>query len=691
MTEAIKKLRNVALIGHGGAGKTSLAEVMLFNTGVINRQGRVEDGNTAMDFEPEETKRQSSISAGFHQLKWDEHAITIIDAPGDQNFFSDTRLSMQAADGAVVVIDGVDGVKVQTEQAWDFADEFELPRVIFINKLDRERASFRRAVDDAAKILTPKPLIIQLPIGKEADFNGVVDLIAMKAFTYDGNGKSTAIDIPADMQDEVESEREALVENIAETDDDLLERYLEGETPTDTELKTALRKGTLDRAFAPVLCGSATANIGIDRLLNTITTNLPSPLDRGSRKGVDPAGETEIERLPAEDAPFSAFVFKTIADPYAGRLSVFRIVSGKLGSDGTIYNTNKECKERFNQLLAIAGKEQKQITGAGPGAIVAVAKLKETKTGDTLCDEADPVRFICAEPLPNLISYAISPKSKGDEDKIFTSLAKLLEEDTALKLERNLETRQTIISGAGQIHIETAMEKMRRKFNVEVELALPKVPYRETIKKKVRAQGRHKKQTGGHGQFGDCWIDMEPLPRGKGFEFVDAIVGGAIPKTYIPAVEKGIIESAERGVLAGFPAVDFRVTLNDGSFHAVDSSEMAFKIAGSLAFKKAVADANPVLLEPIMDVTITTPDEYMGDIMGDLNGRRGRVMGMDTEGKYQVIKAQVPMAEFLTYAPDLRSITGGRGVFTMEFSHYEEVPAQLAEKVIEAAGQEKEE
>ena len=689
MTEAIEKLRNVALVGHGGAGKTSISEALLFKTGVINRQGRVEDGNTAMDFEPEEVKRQSSISTAFHQIERNEHTVTLIDTPGDQNFFSDTRLCLQAADGAVVVVDGVDGVKVQTEQAWDFADEFDLPRVIFINKLDRERASFRRAFGEAQKIFKPKPIMIQLPIGKEDEFKGVVDLVAMKAYIYDNAGKAVETDMPAEMKDEVEIERETLVENIAETDDELLERYLEGETLTDDELKIALRKGTLARLFVPVLCGSATGNIGIDLLLNTITADLPSPVDRGSKNGIDLSGDGEIERQPIAEAPFSAFVFKTVADPYAGRLSIFRVVSGQLGGDGTFYNVNKETKERFNQLLAITGKEQKQIDSAGPGAIVAVAKLKETKTGDTLCDETDKIKFTCAEPLPNLISYAISPKSKGDEDKIFTSLGKLLEEDTALKLERNMETRQTIISGAGQIHIEVGVDKLKRKFNVGVELALPRIPYRETIKKKVRAQGKHKKQTGGHGQFGDCWIDMEPLPRGKGFEFVDGIVGGAVPKTYIPAVEKGIVESAEKGVLAGYPAVDFRVTLNDGSFHAVDSSEMAFKIAGSLAFKKAVADALPVLLEPIMNVTITTPDEYMGDIMGDLNGRRGRVMGMDNEGKNQVIKAQVPMAEFLTYAPDLRSITGGRGVFTMDFSHYEEVPSQLSEKVIEATNKEK--
>ena len=690
MTEAIDKLRNLALVGHGGAGKTSLAEALLFNAGIITRQGRVEDGNTTMDYEPEEVKRQSSISTGFHQIKHKDYDITLIDTPGDQNFFSDTRLSFQATDGAVVVVDGVDGVKVQTEKAWEFADEFGFPRVAFINKLDRERADFQRTFDDLENTFSLKPIMLQLPIGKEAAFRGVVDLVSMKAYTYDKPGKSAAGEIPDDMADAVEAARESLVENIAETDDDLLEKYLEGETLSDAELVAALRKGTLGQIFVPVVCGSATQNIGVDLFLNTVINNLPSPLDRGKKTGTDADGANEIERDPDPDAPFSAFVFKTIADPYAGRLSLFRVVSGKLGGDGALFNVTKDTRERFNQLLSIRGKEQKQIDAAGPGSIVAVAKLKETKTGDTLCDENNKIIYTCAEPLPNLISYAISPKSKGDEDKIFTSLNKILEEDTALKLERNNETNQTILSGAGQIHIEVAVDKLKRKYNVEVNLELPKVPYRETIKKKSRAQGRHKKQTGGHGQFGDCWIDMEPLPRGKGFEFVDAIVGGAIPKTYIPAVEKGIVEAAVKGVLAGYTTVDFKVTLNDGSFHAVDSSEMAFKIAGSLAFKKAVNDATPVLLEPIMDVTITTPDDYMGDIMGDLNGRRGRVMGMDSEGKNQVIKAQVPMAEFLTYAPELRSMTGGRGVFTMDFSHYEEVPSQLADKIIEAANQENE-
>jgi len=470
---------------------------------------------------------------------------------------------------------------------------------------------------------------------------------------------------------------------VAEADDELIERYLEGEELSDEDITNAMKSGVLSRTFVPVLCGSATKAIGIDKLMGYLNGCMPSPIEMQPKIGKNPADDSEIVRKPDPDEPFAGFVFKTIADPYAGRLSIFKVVSGTMGSEGNFYNATKETKERYNQLLTLFGKDQKPATEAGPGAIVAVAKLKETTTGDTLCDENSKIVFESAEPLPPLISFALEPKSKGDEDKIFGSLSKLLEEDLALRLDRNAETKEILLSGSGQVHIEATVEKLKRKFNVEVNLHTPKVPYKETIKKKVRVQGKHKKQSGGHGQYGDCWIDMEPMPRGSGFEFVDAIVGGVIPRQYIPAVEKGIMEACPKGVLAGFPCIDFKVTLNDGSFHAVDSSEMAFKIAGSLAFKKAAESANPILLEPIMKVTITTPDEHMGDIMGDLNGRRGRVLGMDSAGKNQVINAQVPMSEFLTYAPDLRSMTGGRGMFTMEFSHYDEVPVQMAEKIIE--------
>ena len=679
----IDQLRNVVLVAHGGAGKTSLAEAVLLQAGVIKRRGHVEDGNTVMDFEPEEIKRQSSISTGLHQYVWNKHVSNIIDTPGDQNFFADTKSCMQGADSAVVVLDVVDGVKVQTEQAWNFAEDLKMPCVIFINKLDRERADFFRAFKDASKCFETKPIALQLPIGSEESFKGVVDLIGNTAYIYNAEGERKETDVPVDMKESVEKERETLVENIAETDDELLERYLEGESIPEEDIRAALRKGTLSRSFVPVLCGSAINSIGVDLLMNFINETLPSPIDHGPWKAVDPDSGEEIERAVDPDAPFSALVFKTVTDPYSGRLSIFKIVSGNLGGDGNFYNVNKGSKERFSQLLIVVGKEQKVTSEAGPGAIVAVAKLKDTTTGDTLCSEESKIKFNYTEPLPPLISFAIQPKSTGDEDKIFASLSKILEEDIALKLTRNAETKEILLSGMGQVHIAAAAEKLKRKFNVEVNLNQPKVPYKETIKKKVRVQGKHKKQTGGHGQYGVCWIQLEPLPRGKGFEFVDAIVGGAIPKTYIPAVEKGIIEASQKGILAGFPCIDFRVILDDGSFHAVDSSEMAFKIAGSLAYRKAAEEAQSVLLEPIMDVTITAPDEFMGDIMGDLNSRRGRVLGMDSKDKNQVIRANVPMAEFLTYAPDLNSMTGGRGMFTMELSRYDEVPAQIAQKVIE--------
>ncbi|MGM0454412.1 MAG: elongation factor G [Thermodesulfobacteriota bacterium] len=679
MTE---NLRNIALIGHGGSGKTSLAEALLYNAGVTKRFGSVDEGNSVLDTQPEELKRRSSIATAFHQFKWKNHPVNLIVTPGDQNFFSDTRLCMQAADAGLVVIDAIDGIKVQTEQAWEFADEFEMPRIIYINKIDRERADFYQTFDDATKLLSPKPIKLQLPIGKEAEFKGVVDLINMTAYTFE-NGKAVKGDIPADMKDEAESEREALIENIAEADDELVEKYLEGEQLTDEEIIAALRKGTLDRTFVPLVCGSATLNIANDLLAGLLVDTMPSPADRGPKVGYEPGTENPVEREPKEDAPFSALVFKTVADPYAGRLNVFRVFSGKLGSDGTMYNANREAKERYNQLLQILGKDQKNLDGAGPGDIVAVAKLKETVTGDTLCDAAHPVQFKCVDALPGVVSFAVSSKNKGDEDKVFTSLAKLLEEDPGLKLQRNEETRETLLIGMGQVHIETTVERLKRKYNVDVNLAVPKIPYKETFKQKVSVQGKHKKQSGGHGQYGDCWVEFEPLPRGSGYEFVDKIVGGVIPKTYIPAVGNGIAESAERGPLAGYPCIDFRATVYDGSYHSVDSSEMAFKVAGSLAFKKAMEKAEPVLLEPIMEIEVITPEDFMGDVMGDLNGRRGRVLGMDSKGKNQVVRANVPMAEIQTYAPDLRSMTGGRGIFTVKFSHYDEVPAQIAGKVIE--------
>ena len=686
MTE---KTRNVAFVGQGGAGKTSLAEAMLFNAGVTTRLGSVDAGNSVLDFEPEELKRKSTISTAFHQFDWQKKTVSLIDTPGDQNFFSDTKLCLQAADGVVLVIDAIDGVKFQSEQAWEYAEQFNLPVCIFINKVDRERADFLRAFQDAVDIFEPKPIILQLPIGKEENFTGVVDLLSKKAFAYE-NGKATPCDIPADMQEMVETEHESLVENIAEADDELVEKYLEGEELSDEDLKKALLKGTASRTFVPVLCGSATQNIGVDLLCNFIVDAMPSPLNVASKIAVEEGTDKEVEILPNSDDPFLGLVFKTIADPFAGRLTLIKVLTGKLGSDGNFYNPNKSAKERFTQLLKITGKEQKPVKSAGPGDIVAVAKLKETTTGDTLSEPGSKLIAKAATPIDGIITYAIVPKAQGDEEKIFSSLAKLMEEDLALKLERSEETHETLLTGMGQVHIETTIEKLKRKYGVEVNLTIPKVPYKCTFKKKVRVQGRHKKQTGGHGQFGDCWVEFEPLPRGEGFEFVDKIVGGAIPKTYIPAVEKGIIEATARGVLGGFPCIDFRATLDFGSYHSVDSSEMAFKVAGSLAFKKAAEESGMKLLEPIMELEVITPEDFMGDIMGDLNSRRGRVLGMDSKGKNQIVKALVPMAEILTYAPDMRSMTGGRGNFTLKFVQYDEVPAQLAQKIIDEAASEKE-
>ena len=686
MTE---KTRNVAFVGQGGAGKTSLAEAMLFNAGVTTRLGSVDAGNSVLDFEPEELKRKSTISTAFHQFDWQKKTVSLIDTPGDQNFFSDTKLCLQAADGVVLVIDAIDGVKFQSEQAWEYAEQFNLPVCIFINKVDRERADFLRAFQDAVDIFEPKPIILQLPIGKEENFTGVVDLLSKKAFAYE-NGKATPCDIPADMQEMVDTEHESLVENIAEADDELVEKYLEGEELSDEDLKKALLKGTSSRTFVPVLCGSATQNIGVDLLCNFIVDAMPSPLNVASKIAVEEGTDKEVEILPNADDPFLGLVFKTIADPFAGRLTLIKVLTGKLGSDGNFYNPNKSAKERFTQLLKITGKEQKPVKSAGPGDIVAVAKLKETTTGDTLSEPGSKLIAKAATPIDGIITYAIVPKAQGDEEKIFSSLAKLMEEDLALKLERSEETHETLLTGMGQVHIETTIEKLKRKYGVEVNLTIPKVPYKCTFKKKVRVQGRHKKQTGGHGQFGDCWVEFEPLPRGEGFEFVDKIVGGAIPKTYIPAVEKGIIEATARGVLGGFPCIDFRATLDFGSYHSVDSSEMAFKVAGSLAFKKAAEESGMKLLEPIMELEVITPEDFMGDIMGDLNSRRGRVLGMDSKGKNQIVKALVPMAEILTYAPDMRSMTGGRGNFTLKFVQYDEVPAQLAQKIIDEAASEKE-
>nr|WP_320014299.1 elongation factor G [uncultured Desulfobacter sp.] len=688
MSEEIKSMRNVAFAGHGGAGKTTLAEAMLFKAGVTNRLGKVEEGNTVMDFQPEEIKKQQSINTSFIKYTHQKHVVTLMDTPGDQNFFSAAKTCFPVADSMAFVIDGVGGPSAMTEEAAASALEYNLPGFVIINKLDRERSDFNTAVAACDTSLKKKVIPVCYPIGEEDGFKGLVNIISGAAFEYDADGKATQIDIPADMADEIAADKEEFVENIAELDDDLLEKYLEGEELTEEEIKGAFRKGVLDAQFYPAICTSATKMIGVDVIFDFINDYMPSPLDRGAWTAKDADGN-DVEVAPDPDAEFTGFVFATIVDPYAGRLSLFRVISGTLGKEGNILNVTKDTKERFSQLLEIAGKEQKQIDGALPGAIVAVAKLKSTLTGDTLTG-GKAIQIPAPAPLPPCISFAISPKSKSDEDKIHEAVRKILEEDTGLTLRREEETRQTILSGRGLVHIEITAEKIQRKFNVGMDIATPTVAYRETFKKKVRVQGKHKKQSGGHGQYGDCWIELEPLPKGSGYEFVDKIVGGVIPRNYIPAVEAGIRDAMQKGILAGFPCVDFRTTLDFGSYHAVDSSEMAFKTAGSLAFKKAAAEAKAVLLEPIMKVSVKAPDDATGDIMGDLNSRRGRVLGMDSEGDKQIINALVPMSEMLRYAPDLGSMTGGRGSFTMEFEQYDEVPPDLSKKIIEKVNAEKE-
>ena len=693
MKEDVANVRTFALISHGGAGKTSVAEAMLFDAGATTRLGKVDESSSVLDFEPEEVKRKATISSSFYSFTWKKQQFTLIDTPGDFNFIAETKTSMQGCDGVIVLADAVDGVRVQTEIVWEFAREFGQPKMIFVNKMDRERANFTKAVQTIQSVFGKACVPLQIPIGAADSFQGVADILSGKAFIYSGgdSGKFEVRDMPADLADEAEQYREAIVEHVAEASDELLEKYLETGELSPEEIKSALRKSVVGGKLIPIACGSGAGNMGIQPLLDLISECMPSPIDRDGIKGRALKGDSEVVREPYPGAPFSSLVIKTVSDPYAGRLSILRVFSGTLAPDSTVFNANKGAKERFGQVLRLKGRTQEPVQSAGPGDIVAVAKLKETVTQDTLCSERDPVVFAQVA-LPRAIySLAVEPKSKGDEEKIFSSLSRLMEEDLTLKLERNDETREMILSGMGEIHIEATVDKLKRKFGVEVNLKLPKVSYKETIKGKVRIQSKYKKQSGGRGQYGDCTIEMEPLPRGEGFQFVDKIVGGVIPRQYIPAVEKGIVEAMNEGTLAGFPVVDFKVDLVDGSYHTVDSSEMAFKISGSMAFKKAMADAKPTLLEPITEMEITVPDEYMGDIIGDLNSRRGRVLGMGSQGAKQIVKAHVPLSEVLKYAPDLRSMTQGRGLFTMRFSHYEEVPGPLQEKIIELARKEKEE
>lgn len=683
MTET-SEIRNVGLIGHVGTGKTSFADAILFNAGQNTRLGKVDHETSLMDYEPEEMKRKTTISSAIASFSWKNKWINLVDTPGSANYTADSKNCMQGIDSALIVLDSIDGIKIQSEKLIKQVKELNLPMALFINKLGREHSNYKSVITGIEKSFEAKPVLIQMPIGEETSFKGVINLLEEKAYIYEQNesGKFSVQDITADLKAEADSLREQSIESIVECDDEILEKYLEGQTLTAEEIQKALKKGIINCQITPILFGSALKNIGVIQALDFIKDYLPSPVERGEIKALNQDG-AEIKIKPSESEPLTALVFKTIIDPYAGHLTIIRIFSGKLSPDTVIYNSTKQTKERIGQILHLVGKKHEPVGQACAGDIIAIPKLKDTHTGDSFSDEKKPVTIPTVKLPAAVISFALKAKNKGDEEKIHAGLKKLMEEDPSLHLTRDEQTKEMILSGMGQVHLDVVIEKLKRKFGTEVLLEAPKIPYKETISGSTKVQGKYKKQSGGKGQYGDCWIELHPLEKGKGFEFVDNIVGGSIPRQYIPAVENGIREAMNEGVLAGYPAVDIKVVLYDGSYHPVDSSEMAFKVAGSMAFKKGYMQANPILLEPVMHVEITIPEQNVGDVMGDLNSRRGRMLGIDTEGHTQTVKAEIPMAEMLQYAAVLNSMTSGAGVFAMDFSHYEEVPAHLSQKIIE--------
>ena len=685
----IGKIRNVGIVGHGGVGKTSLVEAMLFSVGALTRLGRVDDGTTTTDFDPDEIKRKISINTSVAYADWKGHRINLVDTPGYGDFIADARAGLRVVEAAVVVVDAVAGVQVQTEKVWKFATEFSLPRAVVVNRLDRERADFFRTLEALGRRLKGRLVPIHIPIGEEHDFHGYVDLVKMKAVTF-ADGKASEADVPAALAAAAKEGREKLVEAAAETDDELLNKYLEEGSLGEPEMLKALRAGIADGKVMPVLCAAATKSIGATALLDLVVEAFPSPAEHAEVSGTDAKTKQAATRAADANAPVTALVFKTLSDPHIGRLSLFRVYSGTLRNDSQLLNAAHGAKERMGHIAWLQGKTQKTVDALGPGEIGVVAKLKETQTGETLSDEAHPFelpRITFPEPA---ISFAIQPKSRGDEDKISIALARIAEEDPTVHHHFDPETKQLLISGVGSLHVEMIVERMKRKYNVDVNLLPPRIPFKETVKGRAEAQGKYKKQTGGRGQYGDTWIRVEPLPRGGGFEFVDDIFGGAVPRNFIPSAEKGVREAMKKGILAGYPIVDLKVTLYDGSYHDVDSSDMAFQIAASLGLQKGFMEAHPILLEPIMNVEVTTPSDHAGDVIGDLNSRLGRIVGMEPSGETASVRAQVPMAEMLTYETTLRSMTGGRGGYAMEFSHYEEVPAFIADKVIKDARAEKE-
>jgi len=687
MSNPLEAQRTYAIVGTGGCGKTSLAEMLLFQAGVINRLGAIEDGTTSLDYEPEEIRRRGTIQPGFATYLWNKNRHFMMDIAGDGNFIGDMACLLQGVDAAVFTIDAVDGVRPLTKKLWTMTRDAALPALIFINKLDRDRADFNMAFNGLAAMLGIKPVLLYSPIREGEEFKGYVDVLAGKAFFFGDNGKVQEAPLSDALRDSVAGLRDAAVENIAESDEALMEKYLEGGELSPEELDQGLRKGVLAGALVPVVAGAALQNKGGVELLQAIERLFPSPLARAPFTGAE--GK---QRPSSESEPATCFVFKTIADPFAGQLSMIRVLSGAISTESALKNMRSGDNERLGSLLYLTGKNQTPIKETlGPGAIVAAAKLKTTRTGDTLCDDKAPFILPMPQLPPQLITYALAPKEKGDEDKVYAAMQRLMDEDITLRLSRDEESADILLAGMGQLHIELSVEKAKRRYKTEILLKTPKVPYRETVRGKCQVQGRHKKQSGGRGQFGDCWIEMEGLPRGSGYVFEDAIVGGVIPRQYIPAIDKGIQEAAARGYLAGCPVVDFKARVYDGSYHTVDSSEMAFKVAGSLAFKKGMETLKPTLLEPIVLLSVSVPDANMGDVIGDLSSRRGKVLGSDSQAGITEIKAHIPMNEVLRYAPDLRSMTGGQGVFTMEFAHYEEAPPPVAEKVIAEHAKEKKE
>lgn len=687
-----KDIRNLGLFAHAGAGKTTLSETMLFDAGIISRRGKVEEGNTVSDWQEEEIKRGISVNLSLLPFPWKGKKINLIDTPGYMDFLSNVLSATRVVDCGLISVCAVSGVEVGTERVWGYLAEGEVPVMFFLNKMDREGAKFDQVLESIRSALSPKVTPVCIPIGKESNFTGLVDLLSMKALYFGPEGKiAKEEEIPSDLQAMAQEFRENLIENIAETDDSLLDLYLEGQEISLEALKKALKEAINQRQIFPLLAGSALTNQGIDFLLDFIVEFAPSPLDRKPVVGTNPKTKEEEERLPQEEQPFSAWVFQIISDPYVGKMALLRVLSGKITTEDRVYNASRDQEEKVGQILFVRGKEQETADRLGPGDIGALTKISQVFIGDTLSAKDKPIVFPpITYPEPNYLA-AIKPLGRGDEEKISQALSRILEEDPTLKVERNPDTKEDIVYGLGDIHLDVLVEKMKRKFGVEVSLAVPRVPYKETIKKKVQAEGKYKRQSGGRGQYGHCFLEIEPLERGQGFEFVDKIVGGAIPRNYIPAVEKGVQEAMQEGVLAGYPVVDVRVTVYDGSYHPVDSSDMAFKIAGSMAFRKGAQEAEPVLLEPMMEVEVKVPDENMGDIIGDLNSRRGKILGMNPQDGYQLVKALVPLAELFRYSVDLRSMTQGRAYFAMKFSHYEEVPSQIAQEIIAQAQREREE